>query len=92
MNKQLYIVKYTTGSNDSYDEINIFVTHSKSKATKYVTKFNKMVKKWRDYYQQFEDNNCENKWIKDEFTNQHFNRWYMLREINKCSYEEIGLR
>ena len=69
------MVKYCGGSYDDWYEQYIFVTDKKSTATKYVTKFNRILKKWKEYSKQFEDNNMGMTWIKDEYVKQHFNRW-----------------
>jgi hypothetical protein len=46
----MYIVKYSKGSYDDYVQTVVFVTKSKIKASKYVLKFNNILKKWREYY------------------------------------------
>ena len=52
--KKIYIVRYCGGSYDDWYESNVFVTDKKTTATKYVTKFNKTLKKWKNHYKQFE--------------------------------------
>lgn len=89
--KKMYIVSYCGGSYDDWYEA-IFVTSKKSTATKYVTKFNKILKKWKEHYKQYEDKEFGMDWIKDEYVKQHFNRWNSLRDINKCYWSEIELR
>lgn len=90
----MYIVKYSTGSYDDYGVTDIFITDKKSIATKYVTKFNSILKKWNNYYKQFEETPYEGScgWIKDEFSEQYFWRWHRLKETNKCWWEEIEVR
>ena len=90
--KKMYIVRYCGGSYDDWYEANVFVTSKKSTATKYVTKFNKILKKWKEHYKQYEDKESGMDWIKDEYVKQHFNRWNSLRDINKCYWSEIELR
>ena len=86
-------MKYSTGSYDGYRENDIFVTYNKSRATKYVTKFNGMRKKWGAHYRQYEELQYSTMvWIKEEHSKQHFHRWYALRGINKCYWEEIEVR
>ncbi len=87
--EELYIVKYSIGHYDDWGVTDIFVTNNKSKATKYVTKFNRLVKKWCEYYNQFED---DSHWIKDEYVEQHFQRWIWFRDIEQCYYEIIDVR
>lgn len=90
--KKMYIVRYCGGSYNDWYEANVFVTDKKSTATKYVTKFNKMLKKWKEHYLQYEGKEFGMDWIKDEYVEQHFNRWNSLRDINKCYWNEIELR
>lgn len=88
----MYIVKYSTGSYSDYREIDIFVTLKKSKATKYVTKFNKILKKYKDHYKQYEEPMVESmNWIKDIHI-QYYERWSMLNETNNCFWIEIEER
>lgn len=88
----IYIVSYSTGAYEDYREIILFSTTKKSTATKYVTKFNKLVDKWYKYYSQYEQNCSGHRWIKQEYIEKYFNRWYKLKEINKAFYQEIEIR
>lgn len=90
--EKMYLIKCSTGCYDDYRSHSIFVTSVKSRATKYVTRFNKTKKKWVKYYSQFEERKNGMTWIKDEFAEQHFERWIWLREINECWFEEIEIR
>ena len=91
--KKAVIVEYSTGAYDDYSTETIFVTENRRKATKYVTKFNKAVKRWKDYYSQFEgDKYGGMKWIKDEHIEKHYQRWASLRRINKCYCYDIEIR
>ena len=90
---KIYLVRYSGGSWDDYYSEVIFATSKKTKATKYVTKFNKMLKKWKEYYKQFEETKfgviqC----VKDEYVETHFHRWDKLKNIDKCYYEKIPIR
>ena len=91
--EKMYIVKYYGGSyNDSY-ETDVFVTDKKTTATKYVTKFNQILKKWKKHYKQYESKEFGTiNWIKDEYVEQHFNRWDSLSNITNCYWEEIEIR
>jgi len=91
MNK-MYIVRYCGGSYDDFYEANVFVTDKKTTATKYVTKFNKILKKWKEHYKQYESKELGMNWINDEYVQQHFDRWNSLQNINKCYWNEIELR
>lgn len=91
--EKIYLVRYYGGSYEDYWDRVIFATTKKTIATKYVTKFNRILKKWKNYYSQFEENKygimpC----IKDEYIEQYFNRWDSIRNITKCYYEEITIR
>jgi hypothetical protein len=89
----IYLVKYSGGSYDDYYNVIVFATTKKSKATKYCAKFNRILKKWKEYYSQYEEDKYGWKWIyKEEYINQYFNRWYKLKNINKCNYEKIPVR
>ena len=91
MNK-IYVVKYCGGDYDEYQSVVIFATTNKRIAVQYTNKFNHILKKWKDYYKQFEGNDMGFVWIKDEHVEQHFYRWNRLRYITKCYYEEIEVR
>jgi hypothetical protein len=87
-----YLVRYCGGSYDDYYSAVIFVTNKKSTATKYVTKFNYILKKWKKHYEQFETDKFGMKWIADEHVEKHFDRWHSLQNITKCYYEEVSFR
>lgn len=91
MNK-IYVVKYCGGSYDDYYSTIIFATLKKSTATKYVTKFNKILGKWKSHYSQYETEEMGFRWIKKEYIEKHFFRWDALRSISKCYYDEIEMR
>jgi hypothetical protein len=46
----MFIIKYSVGSNDDYEQRTIFVTSSRIIASNYVLKFNTLVEKWKEYY------------------------------------------
>ena len=65
--KKIYLVKYYGGSYESSYEHIIFATISKSKATKYTAKFNRILKKWKQHYAQYEENKFGiMPWLKDK--------------------------
>jgi hypothetical protein len=90
--KKIFIVKYSVGSHESYKEKTIFATEKKSTATKYVTKFNRMLSKWKTYYSQFEDDRYGFPWIMNRFIDQHYRRWHRLTSTNICWWEEVEIR
>lgn len=87
-NKILYIVKYSVGSYDDYQEVIVFATKKKSTATNYVEKFNQVLHKWYAYYSQYE----EDGWIKSEYVEKYFDRWRQLSDINRAFFEETTIR
>ena len=88
----MYIVKYYGGSYDNHYTNDIFVTNNKQTATKYVTKFNKLLKKWKKHYEQYEEKCCGIAVLKDEYLGKHFRNWYKLNNITECYWEEIEFR
>ena len=84
----IYLVKYY----EDDDSITIFATNNINTAKKYVSKFNKILKKWKDYYSKYCDDRYGFSWIKEEYTYTHFRRWNKLNDIEKCYYEKIELR
>jgi len=89
---KLYIVKYSSGEYYDYIEKDIFVTTSKSKATRYVTKFNRLLKKWGKYYEKFENKLGSINWFDESYPTKYYDRWYSLRNTNSCFWEEIEIR
>jgi hypothetical protein len=88
-----YLVKYYGGSYEDIFDVVLFATNKKSTATKYCTKFNKMLKKWKDYYKQFETQKYGIiTWIADEHINTKFERWNKLNKISKCCYVVVLVR
>lgn len=89
--EKVYVVQYSGGSYEDYFTKIIFATTNKTTATKYVTKYNKILKKWKDYYKQYEDSNRGINWIADKHI-RYFERWYIIGKLNGCNYKEINLR
>jgi hypothetical protein len=89
--EKYYIVYYTGGDYDTYYERNIFITNNKSLAQRYVKKFNNMLKKWLNYYNQFTEKKYGVLWLKEEHHDKYF-RWDALRSIDKCYFQEINFR
>lgn len=92
MNKSIYLVKYEGGDHDGYYDVIIFATQNLNIAKKYIAKFNKILRKWKKHYKQYETKQFGFNWIKEEHTQQHFDRWYQLRNISKAYYIEIEVR
>lgn len=89
---KMYIVRYYGCSYDDAYEVNLFVTNKKTTATKYVTRFNSILKKWKEHYKQYEETEYGMPWLKDEYTEKYFDRWNSLRNISKCYWNEIEFR
>lgn len=89
MKSKIYLCCYTTGDYDDYRVIIVFATTNESKAKKWVSKFNKILKKWSYYYSQFEDDRFGFRWIKDEYVEKYYDRWYSLYKTNKAFIQEI---
>lgn len=89
---KMYVVKYSEGSYHDWREVDLFVTNKKRTATKYVAKFNKTLKKWKEHYKKYEYEEFGMTWIEDQYVEKYFSRWNRLRDINKCYYEEIEIR
>lgn len=88
-----YLVRYSGGSYEDAFDVVVFATNKKSTATKYCTKFNKLLKKWKEHYKQFETRKygimtC----IADEHIETKFYRWNRLQRINNCYYEVVSVR
>ena len=91
MNK-IFLVYYCGGYYDDSYETVIFATAERKTANNYVNKFNRILKKWKKYYSQFETDIKGFVWIDDKYIEQHYDRWYSLQNIRMCYYEEIPIR
>ena len=90
---KIYIVKYYGGSYEDYYETIIFATTSKSKAYKYRARFNRILKKWKKHYSQYETRNMAGMfWIGEEFVNKYYTRWSSLNRYTQCNVQEVELR
>jgi hypothetical protein len=88
-----YLVRYSGGSYEDAFDVVVFATNKKSTATKYCTKFNKLLKKWQTHYKQFETKKYGiMTWIADEHIDTKFYRWNKLQKISRCYYEEVSVR
>jgi hypothetical protein len=91
--KKIYIVKYYGDSWGENEVTDIFVTDKKQTAIKYVARFNRILKKWKDHYKKYE----EQKYSIVTFTKKKealkfYNRWNKLRDVSECFYDVIELR
>ena len=90
--KASYIVYYSSGEYDDYKEVCIFVTESKNKAVRYAQKFNRILKKWKLYFANFEKNIGISWYDHEKHGFTHYNRWYQIKGINGCRVNEIERR
>lgn len=101
---KMYIVRYSTGAYDDFVINNVFVTGSISIAESYVTRFNDVINRYKNFYKQFEEHRYpelfkDPEYILDEddyrLSRKHFeyyDRWYELKGFNECFFEEIEVR
>jgi hypothetical protein len=89
---KIYLVRYCGGSYEDFYTTTVFATTKKSTATKYVAKFNRILKRWKNHYSQYEDNRYGFGRIKKEFVDQHYHRWSSIRDISHCYCEEVAVR
>ena len=91
--KKIYIVKYSRGSYDDCSEEIIFATLKKSTATKYVTRFNKILKQLEESNKKLEKVDSYGwTWIKDKYAKNFWRRWSTVRDINIAFCEETEIR
>ena len=88
--EKYFIVEYFSEDRDGY--IQLFVTKDEEYAKKYVKKFNTILQKCIDCYSRYEETDYGSSWIKNEYVEKYFDRWYSLRQIVEASYREIELR
>lgn len=88
----IYLVKYSSGSYDDYTEKIVFATTDKKKATKWVTKFNRIKKEYLKMYEPYLETKHSFLWIKYEYADKYFNKWHKLSKINRAFWEEIEVR
>lgn len=90
--KKVYIVQYSTGSYDSYEVHLLFATTKKSVATKYVTRFNRILKTLEDRNKKFENVRFSTSWICDKYLKDYGKSWSRVRETNRANWEELEMR
>jgi ABC-type Fe2+-enterobactin transport system substrate-binding protein len=87
MKIKMYIIEYSTGSWDSWNKHNVFVTENEEVAKQYIEKFNHILTKWKTYLEEILEKN-PNK-IND---NDFYERYIKFNEANKAYYTEIQIR
>ena len=87
MKSEMFLVYYTYGGYDTFTRITIFVTEDEELAKRYVEKFNRILKHWKDYWNTIVN---EDNWLdSDEYD---FHRWYQITESNEAEYKKIEVR
>jgi hypothetical protein len=79
----MFIVYYNAGHWEDIYNVNIFVTFDEQKAINYVNKFNRLLAKWKDYYNDNYDK------IDDDSTT-----YYVINilDVNSALYKKVELR
>lgn len=91
--EKIYVVKYHRGRYDDASVITIFATFRKDTARQYVERFNTSLKKWKDYYKQFEgENEFGFQSLKKEHFETKFERWLHIIDTGFSFYNEVELR
>lgn len=87
MKNKIYIAKYSTGEYEDYTEHIVFATFDEDKAIKWCDKFEKTIKRCRDFY---------GKYYASEFNLEKFktfvNRNYRYNNIGEAFYEKTEIR
>lgn len=89
MKDKYYLVSYF--DNDYSRAVDVFVTKNKITGDAYCNKFNTILKKWKNYYSQFEIEACGIRLLSDDYVNL-FNRWSRLNNRGICICVEIEFR
>ena len=87
MNEYIYLISYTRGYYEDHAEYNIFATDDLETALKYCAKFNTMLKKWKDYFNEVVWLDVENY---DE--KKFYDRACQIDEVHRCKMEQIRMR
>jgi len=80
--KKIYLVRYSRRDWEDYYDVTVFATQDESKAKAYVVKFNRLLEKWKAYY----DENWQ------DLPNDGSLLYERIYQVNMCDYCEIELR
>lgn len=91
---KIYLVKVDTGEYDSRDDFPLFASPNREKADQYKNRYNTLLKDLKNFYSRFEEGDevLGTVWIKEEYAEEWFDKWYKIRNINGCFVEEIEVR
>lgn len=84
---KMYIVSYSKYAYEDRETFHVFVTGDEKKAIEYVNKFNGILDKWTNYYNQFTWNYS----LKEEYKKYYY-RWITLKDFNEAYYDEVEFR
>ncbi len=84
--REMFLVYYTKGGHDDFTTISIFVTEDVELAKRYVEKFNRILKNWKDYWATIVN---EDNFMDDGY---NFYRWYKVTGIQEAYFKEIEIR
>jgi len=90
--EKIYIVKIHGGDYEDRFTYTIFATSDKTKAEKYVEKYNRLLQKLQNHYDEqiktLEENGCE----ESQEYGDIYNKSYHVGEYKFCSMEELEVR
>ncbi len=86
MENKIYLVSHSEYQYEDFQEEFIFATTDKQIAYSYMERYNAMLKKWRDYYKQFEVNR------EISHLDIKYYRWATLKYLNGCEVTETNMR
>lgn len=87
----MYIISYYTEDVEGIYHEKIFATKSKETATKYVSKFNAILKKWKEFYSSFEEDYHGMRFLAERYSD-YYSRYILMKRILECRWEEIETR
>ena len=86
-----FLVRYSEGSYDEFQQVPIFTTDSEETAQKYVLKFNNILEKWKLIIYEAYDENLNSDYNIDKIKTIGF-RYYDICEIHGANYIKIDKR
>lgn len=88
----IYSANVCGGDFDGFWHNTKFVSENKELVEKWVEKYNRILKAYKEFYSKFEtEDAASGKWIGKEFE-EYDDRWYKMREIREAYIGEIEIR
>lgn len=84
-NNKIYIVGYSKGSYDDYEEVNVFCTFDEKIARKWENKFDLLCRKWSTFYKRLERQHKDRRYL-------YSLRYVKIQDINTSFVKEIEVR